>query len=59
MKRLIEVFTLTVPQQRAIVALLSALIALALWQTYRGRWIDRPNNPAPLDYPSPSPGMRP
>jgi hypothetical protein len=59
MKRLREVFTLTVAEQRVILFAFATLVLFGAAKTYRARAAD----PAPIvearDQPSPSPGIRP
>jgi hypothetical protein len=59
MRRLREVFTLTVAEQRVIVFAFVALVLFVAAKTYR----DRDADSAPIiearDQPSPSPGIRP
>ncbi|MGI9089361.1 MAG: hypothetical protein ACR2HH_16735 [Chthoniobacterales bacterium] len=56
MKRLRDVFELTVPEQRAIVFLVGILVAVAAVKTYR---VEKPVAPRAQTQPSPSPGIRP
>ena len=58
MKRLHEVFTLTVPEQRVIIFVLAALVAVIAIKTYRERNAAEVIISAPAQ-PSPSPGIRP
>lgn len=60
MKRLLAVFELTVPEQRALIVLLSLLIAFVAVENRRHRGEDRaiPSKDAPAQL-SPSPGIRP
>jgi hypothetical protein len=60
MKRIHEVFTLTVSEQRVIVALVTALVVFAAITTYRDAARDAPRAvETAYDQPSPSPGMGP
>ncbi len=52
MKRLRQVFPLTVPEQRLVLALLLAWVLYLFFVSGR-------NEPRPTLQPSPSPGMRP
>jgi len=60
MKRLREVFTLTVPEQRVIIFVLAVLVGVIAIKTYRERnaAASQVINSAPAQ-PSPSPGIRP
>ena len=61
MKRIGAVFELTVPEQRVILVLLLALIALVAIEDYRDSNRHRPPSVAAAaeDQPSPSPGILP
>ncbi len=59
MKKLLDVFELTVAQQRAIIILLGALVLFVALKSYRDARLYPPPALPPLDQPSPSPGIRP
>ncbi|MBA3763518.1 MAG: hypothetical protein M3505_13610 [Verrucomicrobiota bacterium] len=60
MKRLRGVFILTVAEQRTIVVLLLALVAIAFWKTRMFLREDGPHAAASVEtQPSPSPGILP
>jgi hypothetical protein len=59
MRRLREVFTLTVAEQRVIVVVFVALVLLITAKTYRDRLGESASLVETRDQPSPSPGIRP
>ena len=60
MKRLLNVVELTVPEQRAVIIALCALVAFVGLKTWRASVnYSRGDAPAIADQPSPSPGIRP
>ena len=59
MRRLREVFTLNVAEQRVIVFAFVALVLFIAAKTYRDRAVDSPSITEARDQPSPSPGIRP
>ncbi len=59
MQRLRRVFELTVPEQRAIIVLLSAYLLFVVIEVYRGVRFDRAASQPNESYSSPNPGMRP
>jgi hypothetical protein len=59
MRRLREVFTLNVAEQRVIVFAFVALVLFSAAETYRDRAVDSSPITEPRDQPSPSPGIRP
>jgi heme/copper-type cytochrome/quinol oxidase subunit 2 len=60
MRRVRELFTLTVSEQRVIIVLLVAFVLFFAVRTYRDAAKDTPRGfDSAEDQPSPSPGMRP
>lgn len=59
MKRLLQVFELTIGEQRVIVVLLASLVLFAAARAYLNQ--PKPHSSASdaIDQPSPSPGIRP
>ena len=59
MRRLREVFTLTVAEQRVILFVFAALVLFAAAKSYRDRAADAAPIVETRDQPSPSPGIGP
>ena len=59
-KRLLPVFALTVVEQRVVIVLLCALVAVVAVKSYRESALDsKPAEPLATVQPSSSPGIRP